>query len=125
MRSEIGGLDEDQRRSIADLRDGEPPLALRALTRLRSKANRVLVDATVALLDSPDADVRCAAAGNLGTVASTSAVESLKRAALGDTSDLVRIEAGLALNEIGTEEARSALSEYLKRHAGDRLEQLI
>ena len=89
MRSEIGGLDEEQRRSIADLRDGEPPLALRALTRLRSKANRVLVDATVALLDSPNAEVRCAAAGNLGTVDSTDAAGPLERAALDDPSELV------------------------------------
>lgn len=123
--SEVGDLDEEQGRSLADLRDGEPPLALRALSRLRGRANRVLVDATVALLDSPNAEVRCAAAGNLGTVASTDAVEPLKRAALDDPSDLVRIESGLALNEIGTKEARSALSEYLERHADDRLEQLI
>ena len=123
--SEIGGLDEEQRRSLTDLRDGELPLALRALSRLRGRSNRVLVDATVDLLGSSNADVRCAAAGNLGTVTSTDAVEPLKRAALDDPSELVRIESGLALNEIGTEEARSALSEYLERHADDRLEQLI
>ncbi len=123
--SEVGTLDEKDRRDLAGLRSEEPATVLPALSRLRGKASPTLIDATVALLASPDADVRCAAAGNLGTVASTAAVEPLKRLTLNDTIGLARIEAGLALNEIGTPEARAALTEYQKRHPEDRLDQLI
>jgi hypothetical protein len=38
---------------------------------------------------------------------------------------LVRIEAGLALNEIGTPEARAGLEEYQERQPDDRLNQLL
>jgi hypothetical protein len=123
--SEIGDLDEEQRRSLADLRSGEPSVVLPALSRLRGKATPALLDATVALLDSPDADVRCAVAGNLGIVASTSAIGYLRRVALGDPNESVRIEAGLALNEIGTGEARAALEEYQVQHPEDSVGQLL
>ena len=123
--SEVGALDEEDGRDLADLRSEQPTAVLPALSRLRGKANPTLIDATTALLDSPDADVRCAAAGNLGIVASTGAIEPLKRLAINDSVELVRIESGLALNEVGTSEARTALAEYQERRPEDRLDQLI
>jgi HEAT repeat protein len=124
--SEIGDLDEEERRYLAGLRSEVPSAVLPALSRLRGKANQILIDATISLLDSPEEIIRCTAAGNLGTVASTEALEPLKRIALDDPMPLVRVEAGLALNEIGTPEARAALAEYQGGdHPDDRLDQLI
>ena len=123
--AEIGDLDEEDRRHLADLRSEKPSAALTALSRLRGKGNQVLIDATIRLSDSPNEYVRSMAAGNLGTVASTEGLEALKRLALNDPVSLVRIEAGLALYEIGTPEAKAALAEYQERHSEDRLEDLI
>ncbi len=123
--SEIGDLDEAERRYLADLRSEEPSAVLPALSALRGKANRVLIDTTITLLNSPEEDVRCTAAGNLGTVASIKALEDLRRLALDDPVPLVRIETGLALNEIGTPEAKAALAAYQERHPEDRVKDLV
>lgn len=45
--------------------------------------------------------------------------------AIGDPNQSVRIEAGLALNEIGTEEARAALGAYQEQRPEDRVDQLL
>ena len=123
--SAIGDLDEEDRRYLADIRSKEASAVLPALSRLRGGSNRLLIDATVALLDSPEEDVRCMAAGNLGIVASVEAIEPLRRVAFDDPVSLVRIEAGLALHEIGTPEAQTALAEYQERHPDDRLVDLM
>jgi HEAT repeats/SIR2-like domain len=123
--SEIGNLDEEQRRDLTDLRSEDPHIVLPALSRLRGKSTPMLLDATIALLDALDADIRCAAASNIGTVASTAAIGRLRKVTLDDPNELVRIEAGLALNEIGTEEARAALKEYQERLPEDRVDQLL
>lgn len=125
MLSEIDDLDEEERRYLSALRSEVPSAVLPALSRLRGKANQILIDATISLLDSPEEVIRSTAAGNLGTVASTEALEPLRRLALDDPMPLVRIEAGLALHEIGTPEARAALEEYQERQPDDRLNQLL
>lgn len=123
--SEIGDLDEEERRYLAALRSEEPSAVLPALSSLRGKANQILIEATITLLDSSEEVIRCTAAGNLGIVASIEALEPLRRLALHDSLPLVRIEAGLALNEMGTSEARAALAEYQELHPDDRLEDLL
>ncbi len=123
--AEIGDLDEAERRDLSDMRSGDPLAVLRALSNLRGKANETIIDATLGLLDSSEADTRCAAAGNLGEVASKKAVEPLALTALNDSSELVRIESALALNQIGTPEANAAFAEYRSQRQEDGVDQLL
>lgn len=118
-------LDDEARRSLGETRSTDPLTVLRALSGLRGKANETLTDATLGLLTHPDAEVRCAAAGNLGAAASTNTVEPLARVALEDPSDLVRIEAALALNQVGTPKAQAAFADYLARRPEDGVEELV
>lgn len=123
--SEIGDLDEEERRDLGDLRHREPLVALNALSRLSGKSSQPIIEATMELLCSPDVDLRCTAASNLGVVASTEAIERLRQLAINDLAEQVRIESALALNQIGTTEARQALADYLNKRPEDRLEDLI
>lgn len=123
--TEIGDLDETERRDLGDMRSGDPLAVLRALSNLRGKANETIIDATLEVLGSGEADVRCAAAGNLGAVASKKAVEPLAQRALQDTSELVRIESALALNQIGTPEAKTAFADYRSQRQEDGVDQLL
>lgn len=123
--TEIGDLDEAERRNLGEMRSGEPLTALRALSNLRGKANETIIDATLGLLGSSEDDIRCAAAGNLGVVASKRAVEPLAQRALQDNSELVRIESALALNQIGTLEANAAFTEYRSQRQEDGVDQLL
>ena len=111
-------LDDEARRSLGETRSADPLTVLRALSGLRGKANETLTDATLGLLTHPDAEVRCAAAGNLGAVAITNTVEPLARVALEDPSDLVRIDAALALNQVRTPKAQAAFADHLAPHRG-------
>ncbi len=45
--------------------------------------------------------------------------------AIDDPIHAGRIEAGLALDEIGTEEAQAAIGEYREQHPDDRIDQLL
>lgn len=123
--AEIGDLDEAERHDLGNMRSGDQLTVLRALSNLRGKANETIVDATLGLLGSSEADVRCAAAGNLGGVASTKAVEPLAHIALTDTSELVRIESALALNQIGTPESNAAFANYRSQRKEDGIDQLL
>lgn len=123
--AEIGDLDEAERRNLGEMRSGEPLTVLRALSNLRGKANETIIDATLKLLGSSETDIRCSAAGNLGVVASNKAVVLLAQRTLQDTSQLVRIESALALNQIGTPEANSALADYRSQRQEDGLDQLL
>lgn len=123
--TEIGDLDEAERRDLGEMRSGEALTVLRALSNLRGKANETIIDATLELLGSGEADVRCAAAGNLGAVASKEVVEPLAQVALKDVSELVRIESALALNQIGTPEANTALADYRSQRQEDGVDQLL
>ncbi len=123
--TEIGDLDEAERRDLGDMRSGDPLAVLRALSNLRGKANETIIEATLGLLGSSEADIRCAAAGNLGEVASKRAVDPLSQIALKDTSELVRIESALALNQIGTPEANTAFADYRSQRQEDGVDQLL
>lgn len=107
------------------MRSGEELAVLRALSKLRGKANETIIDATLGLLGSSEDDIRCTAAGNLGEVASEKAAEPLARTALEDPSQLVRIETALALNQIGTPEANAAFADYCNQRQGDGVDQLL
>ena len=123
--AEISDLDEAEQRDLSDMRSGDPLTVLHALSNLRGKANETIIDATLELLGSTEADIRCAAAGTLGEVASKRAVETLARVALNDSSELVRIESALALNQIGTPEANTAFADYRSQRQEDGVDQLL
>jgi HEAT repeats/SIR2-like domain len=123
--AEIDDLNEAERRSLREMGSSEPLAVLRSLSDLRGKANETIIDATLRLLDSSEADVRCAAAGNLGAVASKRAVEPLAQIALQDSSELVRIESALALSQIGTPEANEAFADYRNKRPEDGVDQLL
>lgn len=88
--------------------------SLRALGEIGS--DDTTEDVAQGLADDVDS-VRSAAARSLGLIGDTRAIEPLVQILETDSSDVVRASAAWALNQIGTEQAREAVSTYINDRA--------
>jgi HEAT repeats len=117
--SEWLALTDEQRALIAQLDDEDWVVQLASLRGLRGIAHPAVVQKVLGLITSENRDVRVAAAGALGLARANDSVDRLLDLAVSDEDAGVRLEAALALREIGTAAAQTALEQRAERRPDD------
>lgn len=112
-------LTDEQRVLVSRLDEDDWVVQLASLRGLRGVAHPEVVQKVRGMLGSQNRDVRVAAAGALGIARANDGVDRLLDLAVTDDDPGVRLEAALALSEIGTAAARAALEQRAERRPTD------
>jgi HEAT repeat protein len=92
--------------------DGDPNLQLVTIAALGEIGAEAAVQPIADQLEADDERVRSRAARSLGLIGDTRSIAPLSAVLASEEADDVRASAAWALNQIGTERARDALTEY-------------
>ncbi len=114
-------MTEEQTAALAAIGSGGPePVILRALQTLYGVADGRAMQVVAKMCESGNVpSVRKAAAGCLGLSGNPGVVTVLAAVAIGDESPDVRLEAYLALDALGTSDARDRLADARRKWSSD------